>query len=303
MAAQQMSPQLAQEVAAFQQRFPNFDLSTGFGTFDPYLKSAQAGGDPQAQAYFLQLRKHLADEGFHLNSSGDPQQNMAKWKQILLAATVVGAPGAAYAAIGPGAATTAGGVGPVGSDALGLGPSGLPLAVNVPPSLAAPAATTGGAAGTTAATAAGGNSLLHALLPSIIGAGATIGGTAISAHANTEAAKLQAEQADKALQLQKEQYALQRQDTAPYRALGQGAVGNLGYLSGIDVASKVPELSATVPKVPYGQQAASLSTLGAPPAAPQATFQMMRAPNGLVVKVPADKVQEATQRGGVPVNG
>lgn len=178
---------------------------------------------------------------------------------------------------------------------------------------AAPAAS-GGAAGSSvggaAATAgAGGGSLLHSLLPSIIGAGASLGGTAIASHANTEAAKLQAEQADKALALQKEQYALQRQDTAPYRALGQGAVGNLGYLSGINIDEKVPELSSTVPKVPYGvtvaqgvaapQAQASLSSLGQPTTSP--SMVRVKAPNGQIGTIPADKLPAALAAGGTQV--
>ena len=145
-------------------------------------------------------------------------------------------------------------------------------------------------AGTAAATTAAAStpSLLHSLLPTIIGAGASLGGAAIAGHANTEAAKIAAEQADKALAIQKEQYALQRQDTAPYRALGQGAVGNLGYLSGIDVASKVPELSSTVPTTPYGQQAQN----GTIP---------MKVPDGRILGIPVAQVQAALQHGAVHV--
>lgn len=122
------------------------------------------------------------------------------------------------------------------------------------PSAAATGITTGPtlaqAAGTTAAAGAGGGSLLHSLLPSIIGAGSTVAGTAIASHANTEAAKIAAEQADKALAIQQQQYALQRQDTAPYRALGIGAVNNLGFLGGIDTTSNLAQLSSTLPTGP-----------------------------------------------------
>jgi hypothetical protein len=185
-----------------------------------------------------------------------------------------------------------------------------------------------GTAGTVAGTAAaagGGSSLLHDLLPTIIGAGATLGGTAISAKANSDAAKIAAEQADKALALQKEQYALQRQDTAPYRALGQGAVGNLGFLSGIDTQSAVPELSSTVPKVPYGQQAPSaagpqqnaqnladrtagiaqgigLSQLGQPSQS-GGLVPVKNPATGLVHLIPQSDVQAAQQAGGQMVGG
>lgn len=170
-----------------------------------------------------------------------------------------------------------------------------------------------GTAGTTAATttaAASTPSLLHSLLPTIIGAGTQLAGAGIAAHGNSEATKAQTEAADKALAVTEQQYALQRQDTAPYRALGQGAVGNLGYLSGIDVESRVPELSSTVPKVPYGQTAPmaaptaaapaqNLSTLGAP--SPQASgFVSMKTPDGRIVNVPQAQVADAQQHGGVP---
>lgn len=150
-----------------------------------------------------------------------------------------------------------------------------------------------------------GPSLLHSLLPTIIGAGASLGGAAIGSKGISDAAKIQAESADKALQVQKEQYALQRQDTAPYRALGQGAVGNLGYLSGIDTQSKVPELSQTVPNVPYGQTAAPTSPLGtlgqmapaAPAQSPQAGMVRVKAPSGQVGLIPQARLQDALAGG------
>lgn len=168
-----------------------------------------------------------------------------------------------------------------------------------------------GGAGTAAATAAAagtGGSLLHALLPTLISSGATLAGTAIASHANSAAAKTAAEQADKALDLTKEQYALQRQDTAPYRALGQGAVRNLAYLSGLNIDSQVPELSSTVPKVPYGQPAPTLSTLGQPDAEPAQPLSElpglvpMRTPDGRVLGIPQEHVSEAQQHGAQFVN-
>lgn len=175
---------------------------------------------------------------------------------LLIGGAAVAAP-VAFGALGAAAATpaaTASYTSPAAAEA------GLSGGLVAPATGAGTAAGTAGAAAPVVATAAKGSSLLHDLLPTIISAGTGLGGAAIAAHGNTEAAKIAAAEADKALEIQKEQYALQRQDTAPYRALGQGAVGNLGYLSGIDVDSKVPELSSTVPKQPYG----TLAQLGSP---------------------------------------
>ena len=270
----QLTPDQQQALQAFAAKYPDFDYGEGF---------AGIKKNPAAAADFLQLWHTLglndreANDRAHFNKAGQVVPDRAFWKQALLMAGVAAAPAVAYGALPAGAA---------GAGAGGAGGAGT--------------------AATTAAAGAGGGSLLHSLLPSIIGAGASLGGTAIASHANTEAAKLQAEQADKALALQKEQYALQRQDTAPYRALGQGAVGNLGFLSGINVDERVPELSSTVPKTPYGvtaaqgvaapQAQASLSTLGQPSGG---GFTPMRAPNGMVLQIPNDKVAEAQSKGAV----
>lgn len=217
-------------------------------------------------------------------------KNESIWKNkaFLIGLAALGG-GVAYAALAGGTAAGAGGAAASGGGAAGAG-----------------------TAATTAAAGAGGGSLLHALLPSIIGAGASLGGTAIASHANTEAAKIAAEQADKALAIQQQQYALQRQDTAPYRALGQGAVGNLGYLSGIDLPqSKIDELSSTVPNtapppLPNASTpppSSTLASLGQPQASTNAGLVPVKNPaTGLIHLIPADQVGAAQQRGGVLVN-
>lgn len=207
------------------------------------------------------------------------------WAVALLAGG--GALGGAVATAGLGAAGGAGAAGAAGAGG---------------------AATTGTTAATTAATAAGGSSLLHSMLPSLIGAGSNVAGTVIAAKAQSDAAKKQQEQDDKALAIQQQQYALQRQDTAPYRSLGLGAVGNLGYLAGIDVDSRVPELSSTVPKTappPLPTKPTmpnqTLSTLGAPstPAGGSGLVSMRNPQTGLVHLVPQDQVAAAQSAGGV----
>ncbi len=73
----------------------------------------------------------------------------------------------------------------------------------------------------------------------LIGTGVAAGGTIYAAKKGADAAKdaskTEAESADKALQVLKEQYELERGDNAGYRAIGQGGLGNLAYLSGIDL--------------------------------------------------------------------
>jgi len=182
------------------------------------------------------------------------------------------------------------------------------------------------AGGGGAAAGAGGGSLLHALLPTIIGAGASVGGAAIASHGQSEAAKLQAAQDDKALALQKEMFDLQRSDTAPYRALGVGAIGNLAYLGGInlpppDAANPAPSTvvapgavdangkpmagagqNQTVPPPPTMAQqtigAMPLSQLGQPN---QGLVSMRNPQTGLVHLIPPDQVAAAQQAGGVRV--
>jgi len=237
---------------------------------------------------------------------------------IVMTAGALGAFGAPSVLSGAGGA--AGGGGYIGADVASTAGSSLGAGAGA-----------GAAGGGAAIVGAKVPSLLHQLLPTIIGAGTQLGGAAIASHGQSEAAKIQAEQADRALKVQQEQYALQRQDTAPYRALGQGAVGNLGYLSGIDTQSRVPELSSTVPKQPYGTDAshpapyvvpgargangaqfpgagqpdpygtpgaaptASLGQLGAPP------MVQVRSPQGTVGMIPADQLQRALSMGGTRV--
>ncbi len=73
------------------------------------------------------------------------------------------------------------------------------------------------------------------LLAGAAASGAQAYGAHKAAGAAKDASKTEAASADQALQVLKEQYELERGDNAGYRAIGQGGLGNLAYLSGIDL--------------------------------------------------------------------
>lgn len=99
--ARQMSPELAQQLQAFQQRHPDFDPSTGFNPFGAVINYTRNGGaDRNAIGEFMQLRSALDREGFHFNDQGSPQANRSWWQNALLAAAAVGAPLGGFAALG-----------------------------------------------------------------------------------------------------------------------------------------------------------------------------------------------------------
>lgn len=68
---------------------------------------------------------------------------------------------------------------------------------------------------------------------SLIGSGALLGGAAMQSNAAGDAAKLQADAIQKAIDLQREMWQTQRSDLAPYRGIGQGSAAKAGYLLGI----------------------------------------------------------------------
>jgi hypothetical protein len=104
------------------------------------------------------------------------------------------------------------------------------------------------------------------VVPAIIGAGAALGGAAIAAHGVTSAANTQAASSDKALQLQKELYEQQRRDLTPYRAAGQGAIGQLGYGLGVSGFEGGPtsQMAPSRPALPPTMDPNALVTLQSP---------------------------------------
>lgn len=156
-------------------------------------------------------------------------------------------------------------------------------------------------------------------IPFIIQAGAQIGSSAINSRAQGQAADKQAEAIEKGIALQQQMYEQDRADFAPYRALGSGAVGNLAYLSGIDLpatSSPTPAPTPTPTTTPM-----TLQSLGQPPRAPGATRafntvaanlntaeQQYQGPKvkveylGQVREIPAILLPRALQQGGKQVS-
>ncbi len=267
-----------QALKAFRAKYPDFNLHGAEGL----RAHPAAGNDYFALMQTLGLLNGQANDSFQLQADGSLVKKPPLWKQALAVAAIPATAGIVSAL--------------------------TPATPFVGPLAGGPAAA-GTTAATTAAVGGGAGSLLHSLLPSIIGGGAALGGAAISAHSNTEAAKIAAEQADKALAIQQQQYALQRQDTAPYRALGQGAVGNLGFLSGIAAPTpdELTQLSSTVPKTaPPALPTAStppqpsLATLGQPSSGSSQMVQV-RSPSGSIGTIPAAMLQQALAAGATQV--
>lgn len=128
----------------------------------------------------------------------------------------------------------------------GIGAAGVPNAL---------AAGTGPAVSTGAAAGHG------ALWSTLIGQGTQLAGTAINAYQQGKATDAQTAAAQAALDFAKQQYQQQRTDLAPYRAAGQGAIGQLGYGLGIHGFESGPTAGTTVAAGPNG--AVPLSAEGA----------------------------------------
>lgn len=94
------------------------------------------------------------------------------------------------------------------------------------------------------------------LISGLASAGANVGGAAIASRGQSKAADKQAEAIEKGIALQEKMYNQDRADFAPYRGLGAGAVGNLAYLSGINLPSE-----ETKPEMPT-QKPLTLADIG-----------------------------------------
>lgn len=157
-----------------------------------------------------------------------------------------GAPGSAAATGG----STLGEAGPLAADeAFAAGPiAGAGMA----------GVDTAGMGAGTAAASTGFGAALKSALPSIIGGGAALGGAAIAAHGNTEAAKIQAASADKALAQAKAIYEQNVARQSPFVGLGTSALGPLSFGMGLpDPNVKAAQDAATA------QQGQPIVALGA----------------------------------------
>lgn len=134
---------------------------------------------------------------------------------------------------------------------------------------------------------------------------------ATQADAANRAAELEYQAQQDALRFMRDEAAMMRQDQAPYRALGAGAVNSLAHLTGIPMGGGSPQAPAPQPAMGSGMPTGPTPpfTVRPPAALPSAadtkraritgapnmaglgahTVQMM-APNGEVEAVPMDQV-------------
>lgn len=194
---------------------------------------------------------------------------------------------------------------------------GIPVAIGaygVGALAGAGGAASGGAAGTGAATtvgtsagtAAAGGSFWSRLAGPLIGAGAGVASTAIQAHSNSEAAKLEAEAADKALALQTKMYEERRSDEQPYRQIGTGALGLLGQGMGIDMtppkpAAPLPVGGSQTPAA-TANSGGTMAALGPPQPAAAPSMVTVKSPTGQVGQIPAAMLPNALAAGGTQVH-
>ncbi len=305
--------------------------------------------DPRVQAAIQQRATttvQVGDTKVHIeNGQVTGWEVGGKWKPILAAGAVAATGGLAGAYVG--------GAGPFAGAA-----GGGTAASTTAPAGAAGGATTGTAAGaggsmagTTAITdpwwgaapTAGTGSRVASLLtnPNVlstgIGAGAQLVGAGIASHANTEAAKIQAEsfrqalayekQRDAYLQgLERQRYSELNQRLEPYMAMGRTQGDRLATLLGVNPASYQygtavgadagPGPVVTPPYPPPAQPQQDFyqrgpATPGSPPmgtavpregypppgSPPARAMTLMRAPDGSTKQVPSDRVSFFTQRG------
>lgn len=137
-------------------------------------------------------------------------------------------------------------------------------------------------------------------IPLIAGAGASVAGSAIQAHSAKNAAKTQAQSADKALAFNQRVYDDQMRMVNPYVQFGTQSLGNLGRMAATPFSEQTngyvqAAQGGGIPSFQQGMsnpaQGLSLGSMGAPqggPMAPQGGGQMvrLRAPNGEMAQFP-----------------
>lgn len=156
---------------------------------------------------------------------------------------------------------------------------------------------TGAAAGGGGAAGAGagagiGSSLWKTIATAAIPAAANLVGAKVESNATDKAAQITADQADRALAQAKQIYDTNRNDLAPYRDLGQGALSMLGQHGFTMPAPAQTPSAPTQTLASLGQQPAP--TTGAGPTV------NMRTPDGRVLPIPQSEVANATAKGAVP---
>ena len=162
------------------------------------------------------------------------------------------------------------------------------------------------------AAAASSPSWLGPILGAGIGAGAQLGGAAIAAHGNTEAAKIQDAFAREALAYEKERdkygsateanrYAAMMSGLSPYVDTGADADVRMAQLLGLPApqprATTAPPPQYAAPNLPGTPPSAA----PAQPAGSGAQAVTMRAPDGSTQSVPPDQIAHYEQKGAVRV--
>lgn len=164
---------------------------------------------------------------------------------------------------------------------------------------------------------------MPAIVPIVVAA-ASIYTAKKSADASKNAAQTQSDSADKALQLQRDMYQQQQTNLAPYRAMGNGSLGNLAnfqsfsgvpgqYGAGVQSQYQHPlspgfqmpqTLAQPAPQQQQGSAALGSGTLADPihrlfgsHTAQPGGLVTMKAPTGEISQVPPDQVPHYQQLG------
>lgn len=266
--------------------------------------------DAQKQAVIraAQANGVVVDEGHNgqeVDDSGNFQAKSHALRNTLIvgglaAATLLsaGAAGAAWGigpALGGTALPAASGVGGLSATSLGLPvTAGLGTAGATAAGVAGAAGAGAGAAGAGAAGAAAAKGLPSWLAPVLTGVVPAVGslvGASIQSNANTDAAKIQADSVQKALDFEKQQYADLTGRLAPYVAAGTTSTDRMSQLLGLPAR---PQTTATAPPTrgPSVANYGGPSPAAAPAQAPTAPAMItIQAPNGQTKQVPASEQQ------------
>lgn len=222
--------------------------------------------------------------------------------------TAFGLPASSAAAI-PGAAAA-----PAAADLTGLYgtvPGGLG-------DLSAPGAVAGNVTGGLGAAAAGGSSIWDkiggALLnPAVIGSAIAGGlgylGASKAASASEQAAALNNQYLNRALDVNTQMYNQRIQNLQPYRSSGGNALGTLNSLMGLPAvpaalpAQPIPTSTGQNLPGPPPTAPSALGAIGQPAPGGQGATTAVRAPNGNVYQVPQNMLSQALQQGGTVING
>jgi|SRR6185312_4032130 len=119
------------------------------------------------------------------------------------------------------------------------------------------------------------------LVPALIMGGATVGGSAIAAHASGQAASEQEQAAQNALGFQQQAFNTAQAQLAPFRNLGASSLANLYAMAGQPIVTPSPG--------GWGFQPRPMPVMapmqGAPPMAPQGAGGVPRPPMASIASI------------------